>query len=75
MKIMTYWEGQWLAAYFAVYWNCYVYFTGQNEDNSQISIIAGSISTVVIVALVTIGFIIIMYRYFLKYSAFKISNE
>nr|XP_022311487.1 receptor-type tyrosine-protein phosphatase mu-like isoform X2 [Crassostrea virginica] len=34
----------------------------QNEDNSQISIIAGSISTVVIVALVTIGFKIIMYR-------------
>ena len=41
-------------------------FTGLTEDPSQIGVIAGSISAVVIAALVTILLIIIMFRYILQ---------
>lgn len=39
-----------------------VYFTEQTEDQPQIGVIAGSISAVVVAALVTIGLVIIMFR-------------
>lgn len=45
---------------------CSCIFTGLKEDQSQTGVIAGSISDVVIVAVVTIALIVIMFRYFIK---------
>lgn len=45
-----------------------VYLTELTEDQPHIGAIAGSISAVVIVALVTFGLVFIMFRYFMKYQ-------